>query len=450
MSFLAVNNKMEWSHICLFVCAFGFLLATLTAWMLSSKAGGTVQVYLVKGVVLTAYLPQQHVAQACNSIEKQLIRSGADAINLSINNVSISRQILDTMITSGSMKKLSITRLSVQISVGPLVALMMPSIRIHVLQPAAAVELSFQQRKRGGSLPNPKHVSVQLLKEVEKVLWPPCTLTRWCVSIGQALRVAMAPYVMFLLSHVSIHIENASLHVSAPKHTASAAVTSDEFEGVAMSAQIGTLTVEPAACKRKRWLESHKGMEVMTVIGGVGLLCQVVSSGRKDTSKLLQQWRASVKTHVQLKWQQRKEWYLHCSSDVSMKSILLHCNAPIFHTVKHLCSILQHHSQRAPYQLYRPSVPVSSNPQAWWRYAGKSVLMHVCALRQESPWPVHQLCKLPAYVAWQKEGRAKGVTDSRCMLLYSFRFVASADSQRNYQLDELYVAGHHGLCVIWV
>ena len=234
-------------------------------------------------------------------------------------------------------------------------------------------------------------------------------LTVWWARTAPIRRTLFVPFVKFLLGQISLKIEDASLSVFASEYTpVRDTIGCHKGNGVEMVCQVGCVAVQPTTSKGRGGEEKCTGLQLRTDISGVGVTCVSTAGGTRDSGKLLQQWRVTVQTHVQLKWQQRREWYLCCNSNIDMKSLMFHCNGAIFSTLKTVSSLLNQHNQLSPYQPYRPCVPVSSNPRAWWRYAGRSILMHVCSLRNEPKWPVHQLCKLPSFVAWQKHGRNKG------------------------------------------
>lgn len=403
--------------LCLCLCACsGIVLVYILLWLIGQKTGGKVQLCIRKAGMFRNVWNEVccRLRQVENDSGKQRLSVSAGAI-VSLENVSVPEALLDTLRIPGSFKGCSLSHVSVQVSFGSILSAAVPAIQVRMLQPFVAVELSSQRHRTGTSPSTPQHVSSQLLAEVEKVLWPPCMLSLWWTRTVQLLCAVFAPCVTLVLSHVSIRIEEASLRVSAPKHVASRATGSSHHDdGVEILCQVGCVAVQPTSRMHQGAPERCKGLQLLTEVSGVGVTCVVTSGGNRDSGKLLQQWRVTVRTQVQLKWQRFKEWYLCCSSDVDMKSLMFHCNVAIFETLKHLSSLLQQHNQRSPYQKYRPCVPVSSNPQAWWKYAGRSVLMHVCALQNEPRWPVHQLCKLPSFVAWNKQDRSKG---SNCCIL---------------------------------
>jgi hypothetical protein len=395
-----------WPHVLLaslFLLACGGVLA-IVSWVIFAKTGGRVQLRLLQSGTCHAFLFANWQTEWVSAREQEHLFAG---IALSIRDVSVPRQLLDTLRIPGSFTGCTVSCISVHVSLLSRLS-GVPAVQVHILQPAVSVELSSQPHTNGGISSTPQHVSPHLLADVQKILCPPCMLARWWTSTSEALRARLAPYMLLLLNHVALHVERANFSASAPKCVNRQGSGESQHERVEILCHVGCVAIQPAASKRHGGADSCRGLSTLIELSGVGVACEVATGGFKQSGKLLQQWRVGLLTQVQMSWPQRKEWYLCCSSDVDMKALTFHCNGAIFEALNHVSSLLLRHNQQLQYLRYRPCVPVSQNPQAWWKYAGRSVLSFVCSLRNEPKWPVHLLCKLPAFVTWQKQGRSKG------------------------------------------
>jgi hypothetical protein len=386
---LCVGGVAIWIAVLCWAAAFlTRRFARQTSFSLGRKGVFLHSSFLSKGAVSYEYSP----CAACVSLE---------GVHIPLKGIASSSLPITLIECSISTFRVTVSIWSILWARFPSVTVEVhsPSLLLHSNGACTSVEAAY-------SAATPRS---QLLRDVAKVLWPAVGLNAHLRSLFQVVTGRSLPYIMHAVGKVTIRIENAALSLSTSDDPMAETVSGCEEKQCTpcmLICHVGCLHIGPERAKKQQNQPSDGVLHMQTSISGVGLTCEQGHASGHKIGKLLQQWSAKVCTEVTQKRSGGAS--LQISNEVEMKSLLFQCNDVTYSILVHLMLLIQKHQARLAHGCYRPKTPVSADARAWWHYAGRSVLYHVCRMPCEPKWPVHQLRKLPTFVRYCQSGRLQG------------------------------------------
>lgn len=239
---------------------------------------------------------------------------------------------------------------------------------------------------------------LRYLKAVEGLLfrkvWPfRCFegLTQCIVSQAAAMALCMAAHC------VTVNLRNISIRIIAGARLGDVQYPTNlptSTSGVGLELLIAGFTLCPAQAKNCKYFMKLRSAGVRIEAVGIDLACRFLHND--CMSKVLRRWgiEASVKLWNQAaKLTQAAE--VCAKITIRTKSVVLECGtAQVMVLCRVVHAYMKYHSLLV-YACHRPSMPVQKDPAAWWRYAMRCVLQHICEYSEGQCWRPQLLGKLP-------------------------------------------------------
>eukprot|EP00892_Ulva_mutabilis_P007519 jgi/Ulvmu1/5139/UM021_0156.1 len=323
----------------------------------------------------------------------------------------------------------------------PLLRIRAPA--VHVSVTGVTVRLGIQHSPSTSS--SIARELLRYLDTIDSILFARSWVFQWCRALHQRLATMTVCIGLFIVAHcVAVDMHDISMQICTglrhhPSNTTTPAV---HATGSAVDIHVARLKLHSARLGRETSSLSLCTAQMLVAVMGVDVACVCLPSG--SPCKIMKRWAMEATLKI---GKQGAAGFtvadIYIDATVVTKAIILQATAAEIWVFQDMIQAYARCQALNKYAGHRPDNGVQADPAAWWRYAVRSVLHHICAYPNEPYWPVHHIRKLPAllqeYALQRKqpgkvllwEGDHDMTLRQSCMLRVLAWYVSSAHDLRN-------------------
>lgn len=302
------------------------------------------------------------------------------------------------------------------VDVGPMLKLRAPAICVSVMGVTVRMEVSSTPSRR-------RIVSPELLRylnAVEAILFSRNRICRLYGMLHHLMATTALRSALFVMAQcIAVDMHDLAIQICTGL-TCDSSVTSSLVHlptPGCVDIHVAGFKVHPAKPSRRSGMVSFYRAEVFVAVMGVDVACFPLLSG--PPQKVIKRWgfEAELKLGNQAS-SMITAADIQIDAKVAAKAMILQCTAA---DVLALRKVLQAYMRCQALHVHaghRPCNTVQMDPAAWWRYATRCVLHHICTYPDEPRWPVHQLGKLPGLLsAYEMQRKRPGESTGRDVIM---------------------------------
>lgn len=247
---------------------------------------------------------------------------------------------------------------------------------------------------------------IRYLIAVERILFTKLWILRFWDDLQQSIATQAAALALFTAAQcLTVSVRAFSLRILTSHCPGNIDIRNLPEATSAVRMHIASIRLLPARTRNQRFWSGMRNAEVEVVAGGIDLTCCFLRSASE--LKMLRRWgfEASVKLYNKVA-QILQVAKVHGQAKVTAKALVLCCGPEQVQVLHKLVHAYIWYKALLMYAGHRPSQEVQKDPAAWWRYAIRCTLHHICQYPAESSCSLHHLGKLPklldAYARQQK------------------------------------------------
>lgn len=310
-------------------------------------------------------------------------------------------------VASPSDRICAIKHAILSVDISPILKLRFP----HVLVFLNGAELCFQlyRTPSDGQCSCEIGGLVRYLIALERILFKRLWILRFWEGLQQSLATQAAVLALFTAAQcVTVDLRAISLRVLTSSCLESTEFTTTPEETSVVRMDIANIRLQPARTSKRNFLSSmrHAGIEI--TIGGIDLTLLFLQSVSKV--RIIRRW--GFEATVQLCNQVAQILQLakiHGHATVTAKSLVLYCGPEQVQLLQKVVHAHMRYMALAKYVGHRPPTEVQKDPAAWWRYAIRCTLHHICQYQDDTSCSLHHLGKLPSLLdAYARQKKRPG------------------------------------------